>query len=163
GIDVQDGRIAVAANVGGSPDLSIDGQLTAPLVFRLQPFAAELAADAPIAGKAVGKIDLGLVPRVVDLHGDSLGGRLALDMAVTGTLSSPRLLGDARVSRGSYSSADAGTVLRDVTAVVSGDNDRIILSSLSASDGGEGRLEASGSVALARAAAARYDGTLTLK
>src|SRR5262249_22233030 len=56
-IDVQNGRAAVAANLGGSPDLSIDGQLTAPLVFRLQPFAADLASDAPISGKAVGKLD----------------------------------------------------------------------------------------------------------
>src|SRR5262249_13740196 len=35
-IDVRDGRMAVTASLGGSPDLSIDGQLTAPLVFRLE-------------------------------------------------------------------------------------------------------------------------------
>src|SRR5262249_55679964 len=56
-----------------------------------------------------------------------------------------------------------GTVLRDVTAVVSGENDRIVLRSLSATDGGQGRLEATGSAAFVRTAAARYDGTLTLK
>jgi translocation and assembly module TamB len=162
-LDVQNGRAAVSANLGGSPDLNIDGQLTAPVTFRVQPFAADLAADAPITGKVVGKVDLGLVPRVVDLHGDTLDGQLTLDMTVAGTPAAPRLAGDARVSAGSYASADAGTVLRDMTVVVSGDNDRILLRSLTASDGGQGRLEASGSMALARAAATRYDGTLTLK
>ena len=162
-LDVEDGRGVMAANLGGSPDLKIDGQLTAPVAFRLQPFAADLAPDAPITGKVAGQIDLGLVPRVVDLHGDTLGGRLTLDMTLAGTLAAPRLAGDARLSGGSYANADAGTVLRDATAVVSGDNDRILLRSLSATDGAKGGLEATGSIALDRTAVARYDGTLTLK
>src|SRR4030095_579304 len=102
-LDVRDGRAVMAANLGGSPDLSIDGQLTAPLAFRLQPFAADLASEAPLAGKVVGKIDLGLVPRVVDLHGDTLGGKLAVDMTVAGTLGPPRLAGGGRLPRGRYS------------------------------------------------------------
>src|SRR5262249_39812691 len=40
-LDVGDGRANLAANFGGSPDLKLGGQVTAPLTFRLQPFAAD--------------------------------------------------------------------------------------------------------------------------
>ena len=49
-----------------------------------------------------------------------------------------------------------------VTAAVAGDNDRLVLRSLTASDGGEGRLSASGSATLGSPDKARYEGELTL-
>jgi translocation and assembly module TamB len=162
-LDVQDGRAAVAAHLGGSPDLTIDGEATAPLAFRLQPFALELASDAAVSGKVNGRIDLAVVPRVADLHGDALAGRLDIDMTVAGTVASPRFAGEARVSDGSYASADAGTVFRDVTAVIAGDDSRVRLQSLTAGDGDKGRLSASGAVTLRGADRVLYEGELTLQ
>jgi translocation and assembly module TamB len=161
-LDLREGGGSATAKFGGPPDFALDGQVTAPLAFSLQPFAFELADTAPIAGTIDGRIDLALVPQIVDLQGDQLAGRLALDMTVDGTLAAPRLVGEARIAEGRYATAAAGTVLRDVTAVVTGDNDRIVLRSLTAGDGGEGRLSASGSATIGAAEDARYDGDVSL-
>ena len=162
-LDVRDGRAALQARLGGSRDLTIDGQATAPIAFRLQPFALDLAPGAAMSGTLKGAIDLGLVPRIVDLHGDALGGRLDMDMTLAGTLAAPRFAGDARLAGGSYASADAGTVLREVNAVIAGDDARIRLQSLTAGDGGKGRLSASGTVTLRAPSRARYEGELNLE
>jgi len=162
-LDVRDGRAALQARLGGSRDLTIDGQATVPIAFRLQPFALDLAPSAAMSGTLKGAIDLGLVPRIVDLHGDALGGRLDMDMTLAGTLAAPRFAGDARLAGGSYASADAGTVLREVNAVIAGDDARIRLQSLTAGDGGKGRLSASGTVTLLGAESARYEGELNLE
>ena len=162
-LDVEDGRAVVAARLGGSPDLTIDGQATAPLAFRLQPFALELTPDAAVSGKVNGRIDLALVPRVVDLHGDALAGRLDIDMTVAGTLSAPRFAGEAHVSDGSYASADAGTVLHNVAAVVAGDENRVRLQSMTASDGDKGRLTASCAITLRGGDRTLYEGELNLE
>jgi len=161
-VDVRDGRGSVTARLGGPPDFALDGQATVPLAFRLSPFAFELADTAPITGTIDGRIDLALVPRIVDLQGDTLGGRLAIDMTVAGTLAAPRVEGEIRIADGSYASAAAGTVLREVSAVATADNDRIVLRSLTARDAGDGRLSATGSAALGIAEDARYDGDITL-
>jgi translocation and assembly module TamB len=162
-LDVRDGRATLRAHLGGSRDLTIDGEATAPLAFRLQPFALDLAPGAAMSGKLKGAIDLGLVPRVVDLHGDALGGRLDLDMTLAGTVAAPRFAGEAHVTGGSYASADAGTVLREVNAVIAGDDARIRLQSLTAGDGDKGRLSASGAVTLRGTEPALYEGELNLE
>ena len=116
-----------------------------------------------MSGTLKGAIDLGLVPRIVDLHGDALGGRLDMDMTLAGTLAAPRFAGDAHLAGGSYASADAGTVLREVNAVIAGDDARIRLQSLTAGDGDKGRLSASGTVTLLGAESARLRGELNLE
>jgi len=162
-LDVRDGRATLQARLGGSRDLTIDGQATAPIAFRLQPFALDLAPSAAMSGTLKGAIDLGLVPRIVDLHGDALGGRLDMDMTLAGTLAAPRCAGDAHLAGGSYASADAGTVLREVNAVIVGDDAQIRLQSLTAGDGDKGRLSASGAVTLRGAEPTRYEGELNLE
>jgi translocation and assembly module TamB len=162
-LDLQGGRGTLSARLGGSPDVAIDGQATAPVAFRLQPFVLDLAPDAPVSGKVSGRVNLALLPRVVDLHGDTLAGRLDMDMALAGTPAAPRLAGEAHLADGSYASAEAGAVLRDVTAVIAADGGRVRLQSLTASDGGKGRLSASGAATLRGAERALYEGELTLE
>ena len=162
-LDLQGGRGTLSARLAGSSDVAIDGQATAPLVFRLQPFALDLAPDAPVSGKVTGRVNLALLPRVVDLHGDTLAGRLDMNMTVAGTVAAPRLAGDAHLADGSYASADAGAVLRNVTAVIAAADGRVRLQSLTASDGDKGRLSASGAVTLRGADRALYEGELTLE
>ena len=66
--------------------------------FRLDPF--ELAPDTggALEGRVQGQLDLALVPQVVDLYGDSAGGRLDADATVGGSLAKPQLSGEARIS-----------------------------------------------------------------
>ncbi|MGH6930516.1 MAG: hypothetical protein ACREEV_19545, partial [Dongiaceae bacterium] len=81
-LDVRDGNGNATVKLGGPPDFALDGQVTVPLAFGLQPFAFELANTAPIAGTIDGRLDLALVPQIIDLQGDELGGRLDVDMTV---------------------------------------------------------------------------------
>lgn len=162
-LELADGRGSIAARLGGPPEVSLDGRLSLPVAFRVQPFALDVASGAPLSGAIAGTVDLEIVPRIVDLHGDSLDGRLDLDMTIGGTRSDPRLIGTARIADGIYANAAAGTVLRNIEASLSGDPDRIRLQSLTATDGREGRLTASGSAILGGSGKARYDGEVTLQ
>jgi translocation and assembly module TamB len=162
-LDLQRGRGSVTARFGGPSGFALDGDLAAPVAFRIQPFALDVAPAAPLAGRIAGRIDLGLVPQVVDLHGDALDGQLDLDMTVGGTRAAPRFVGEARIADGSYASAEAGTVLRNIAATVTGDTERIRLQSLTATDGGTGRLSASGTAVLGGPTGGLYDGELTLE
>ena len=94
--------------------------------------SAPLAADGPLDGRIAGRIDLALLPKVIDLYGDAVSGRLDLDLAVGGSLADPRASGRADLTGAAYESASAGTVLRDLTAEIVGDRDRVRLVSLSA-------------------------------
>ena len=147
-VDIGDGRGDITAKLGDGPELALTGRLSIPVSFAVQPFSFRLAGDAPVSGRLGGQADLALLPRVIDLRGDQLGGRLSVDMSIGGTVAVPRLGGDLQVADGSYASARTGATLRDVTAALAGDNDRLVLRSLTASDGGAGRLSASGSATL---------------
>src|SRR5262249_38472006 len=136
---------------------------TGRLACRVRPFALDLGQAAAISGVVKGRIDLALVPRAVDLRGDRLAGRADIDMTVAGTRTAPRLAGDARLTGGSYESADGATVLHEITAHLTGDNDRIVLQALTAGDGGDGRLSAQGSASLGAPDGARYEGEPTLQ
>jgi translocation and assembly module TamB len=135
-VDIGDGRGDITAQLGNGPELALTGRLSIPVSFAVQPLSFRLADNAPVSGRLGGQADLALLPRVIDLQGDQLGGRLSVDMSIGGTVAAPRLGGDLRVSDGSYASARTGTTLRDVTAALAGDNDRLVLRSLTASDGG---------------------------
>src|SRR5262249_22419662 len=89
--------------------------------------------------------------------------RADVDMTLVGAIAVPRLAGDAHLTGGSYESADGAIVLHEVSAHLTGDNDRIVLQALTASDGGDGRLSAQGSASLGASDGARYEGELTLQ
>jgi translocation and assembly module TamB len=163
GVDLGGGRFLLTSEFGGRSDIDLSARLDAPVRFSLRPFSLELADDSPLTGAARGNLDLALLPRVFDLRGDALSGRLTTDIAVAGTLSAPVLNGEARIAGGGYESAENGTVLREVTALLVGANDRIELRSFSATDGGEGRLSVSASAIIAPTRRTNYSGELTLQ
>ncbi|GIK99414.1 MAG: translocation/assembly module TamB [Alphaproteobacteria bacterium] len=129
------GRVDATAELGGVDEMALDARVSAPL-----------AADGPLDGRVAGRIDLALLPKVIDLYGDAMSGQLDLDLAVGGSLADPRVGGRADLTGATYESASAGTVLRDVTAEIVGDSDRVRLVSLTAGDGEGGRVTASGEV-----------------
>lgn len=132
-----DGRVDATAALGGADEIALQARLSAPM-----------AADGPLDGQIAGTIDLALVPKVVDLRGDALSGRLDVDLAIGGSLADPEASGRAGLSGGAYESATAGTVLRDLTAEIVGDEDSLRLVSLTAGDGNGGKVTASGGARL---------------
>lgn len=160
---VANGRANLAASLGGPPDLAVEASVAAPAALSVEPLALEVAPAGPLSGSVDVHVDVGLLPRLVDLRGDALGGRLDAAMTLGGTVGAPDLRGTAQVTGGSFASAEAGTVLAAVEARLHGDRDRIVLDGLTATDGGRGRLQAAGSIELIRGGgrAGRIEATLT--
>jgi len=157
------GRLEATAEIGGPSELAATAALSAPLAFGVAPF--ELRADPAqaISGRLDGRLDLALVPRVLDLRGDVLAGRLDVEMALSGAVGEPRVAGEAHLSGGRYENAATGAVLRDVTLVAVGDNDRIVLRSVAANDGNGGTLTGSGVVTVAPGRGFPFAGELALR
>ena len=129
------GRIEATGQLGGPSDFNLEARVAAPL-----------AGDGPLDGKVAGSLDLTLLPSIVDLYGDALAGTLDLDLTLSGSLARPQSGGRATISGGAYESAAQGTVLRDLTMEVVGDNDRVRLVSLAANDGNGGSISATGTL-----------------
>lgn len=115
-----------------------------PARFRLEPFALDLAADAPLTGAVQGQVDLSRVARVAALQGVQLAGSLNLDLAVRGTLTDPALGGTLALSKGVVQDVASGVSLRDVALAASGQGRRLAIDRLTASDRAGGTLTASG-------------------
>lgn len=161
-LGLRDGKASLAAKLGGPKELALEAQAELPATLTAAPLAFTLAENAPISGTVKGRLDLGLIPRLIDLRGDRLAGALDIDMTLAGTLDAPRISGETRVVNGSYRSAEAGTVLRDITASLSGDAEKIVLRSLSANDGDGGQVSANASVALAGTTVGAIKGEIKL-
>lgn len=132
-----DGRVDATARLGGPDEIALEAVLSAPL-----------GGDGPLDGRITGTIELSFLPKVVDLYGDELSGRLDLDLALAGSPADPKMAGRAQISGGAYESAAQGTVLRDMTAEVVGDQDKVRLVSFTAGDGNGGTVTAGGAVRL---------------
>ncbi len=109
-----------------------------------------------------GGIDLALIPRIIDLRGDALSGRLDLDLALSGRRDQPQIGGRATIAGGAYESATQGTVLRDLAAEVVGDVNRVRLVSLSANDGAGGRISGTGALTVDADAGFPLEAAITL-
>jgi translocation and assembly module TamB len=161
-LEIRDNRGTLQATVKSGTGLSATATGSAPMRFRLDPFELAPDVDGPLAGRVQGQLDLALVPQVIDLYGDSAGGRLDADVAVAGSLAKPQLSGEARISNGAYENAQSGAVLRDLEAVLRGAGDRLELVSLSATDGEAGRLSGDGFVRFIGEGDMLYDADLRM-
>lgn len=145
------GRVDATARLFGPKDLALDAEVSAPL-----------AGEGPLSGAVTGGIDLALIPRIIDLRGDALSGRLDLDLALSGRRDQPQIGGRATIAGGAYESATQGTVLRDLAAEVVGDVNRVRLVSLSANDGAGGRISGTGALTVDADAGFPLEAAITL-
>lgn len=145
---LRNGYLEAKAALDNPPGVTLQADIGMPFAISLAPIAVALDPAAPLSGRVDGAFDLSIVPELVDLRGDNLAGRLEARLALGGTVGAPDASGEARILGGSYESADLGTVVRNLEAVVAGSRSEIVLRSLTATDGEDGRLDASGTLAL---------------
>ncbi|MBX6320605.1 MAG: translocation/assembly module TamB domain-containing protein, partial [Rhodospirillaceae bacterium] len=171
---LQAGTLSAMATFDGPPGATFSASLQVPVVpvpsaDGAMPAIPVPAPDAPLTGRIDGAIDLSLLPGIIDLAGDRLGGRAEARLAISGTVAAPDISGEVRLADASYESAELGTVVRHLDAEAEGDRGRIVLRSLSARDGEDGRLTATGSIDLAAGGTmpfrldARFDDFLLLQ
>jgi translocation and assembly module TamB len=147
-VDVQvDARLA-GGRVSGTAALENIGQSQLHVRFDVPtdvasgsaPFEAALLWNGQVADT------LALVPT----GGAVITGRIDADLRLSGTLAAPRVSGRVMLVDGRWEQPDAGLVLTDIRAELTGNGTNLELRRLEAGDGEGGSVVASGSVAMSR-------------
>ncbi|WGF88911.1 translocation/assembly module TamB domain-containing protein [Marinivivus vitaminiproducens] len=158
--DVPPADIALDAALTGqraSGDLRVTGvtqnPITAnaalPVRFAIEPFRFDLPQDGSLQGAVNANVGLDEIQRMLALDGHRLEGRLVADLALAGTPASPGANGSVTIRDGLYENGEYGTNLRDLRLTIQGQGNTIRMTELSATDGGEGRINGSGQVNIA--------------
>ena len=115
--------------------------------------AFDLHAEIPLATAGAdvsvdldGTADLGFLNGLTVLGEDKIGGTLTADLRISGSAAAPEVAGEARLAGGFYENAAIGAVLRDIDVWLAGQGTRLTLTRLTATDGGNGRLDADGGI-----------------
>ena len=141
---LRNGVLTTLAN-GSGAGFKLDASLAAPLTIG-DGFSLAPARDRPMQGR------LALNGRAEQLwalfgpEGQSLRGKLDLDVKIAGSLNSPTLDGGFGIADGGYEHGETGLSLRDITASGHFDQRSAVISSLTANDGAGGTLTGEGDV-----------------
>lgn len=139
--DREGTRLTLALDAGNGTRLDAEAGLP------LRPDAT-LPGLAPgpggLHGFARGRLDLALAEALLNDEEQRLSGVLELDATLGGTWERPQATGTARLDGARYEHTGLGLILDALRAEAEFQNESVFLRSLSATDGGPGRLEASG-------------------
>lgn len=129
-IDAGQPRLNLAVRTAQTPLTAWQGDL-----FE-RPFAADLQLDTDSTV---------LAPLLRDLPDQDFTGEMQGRLSVAGTLSEPVWTGRAELRNGRYENAGLGTILSNMSATLTANNQELDLA-LNASDGGTGRVNLGGRV-----------------
>jgi translocation and assembly module TamB len=115
--------------------------------MRIDLFAPEIPAMAPLSGQLTGYTRLMLLPHLLRLDDQTLEGDCALDFRISGTWADPALQGTAQVRDARYENYRSGTIIQDLDMDAKADGS-VLTANLSATDGAAGKAEATGQVDL---------------
>ena len=126
----------------------VSAQLLFPMQLGFAPFHFEIPANGELGGRLKAKASLEYFASVAALDTQKLDGLAHIALDFGGTVAAPSVQGSVLLSEGSYENLMLGTVLKDIRLKVTARGDKITMDSFQASDGGDGRLRASGSFLL---------------
>ncbi|WP_376090002.1 translocation/assembly module TamB domain-containing protein [Roseomonas sp. CCTCC AB2023176] len=143
---VPEGTVrATARSAGDSVQAQAELRLGAALSLNLDA-RLPAAGEGPITGTLRGTTDVAVLAAPFVLGtANRVAGTVAVDVRASGTVAAPVLAGTARLTGGSVRNLEYGVTLRDITASLRGDADRVVLESLTAR-AGTGTLTARGDV-----------------
>lgn len=146
--DVDYARGGVRANariLGGS---GASGALRAafPAKLSLSPFAFDLPADGRLAGDVDARLDLTILPTLLQIDDQTMDGTVQAALDLSGTLGDPRITGSIGMDGGRYQNLNTGTVLDKLRLTARAAGTSIRLERLTATDGGDGRITAEGNL-----------------
>jgi translocation and assembly module TamB len=127
----------------------IDVRLASGSNLRLQlTGTAPLKPNAPMNLRSTGNVNLVLLDPWLTAEGRSLRGQVTLDIAVTGTMASPRASGSARIANGSVQDFVQGIHITAISGSIAADGDTLRLTQFSGK-AGEGTIAIAGTVGVA--------------
>jgi translocation and assembly module TamB len=133
-----------------------------PLSMSAKPLSLSLPREGRLALRLEGEGEIGRLADLLPIGEDRLAGRFTADLRVSGTVAAPDATGRLALAQGRYQNFATGAVLQGLDAVLTGDRDRLALTSFSASDGAGGKIAARGAVTLSGAAGPTADFGATL-
>jgi translocation and assembly module TamB len=156
------GRLTLKATITGLPKqpFTLDAEL--PVTFSAEPFAFDLPSNKPIKARLDGAADLALLSSIVPIGEARLSGRAQIALGVEGTLAAPKAAGTVTLADGRYENLLTGTLVDKIALRVVGDGSTVAIETLSATDGGGGKLGGSGRVALTPEGAGKADAKVHL-
>jgi translocation and assembly module TamB len=144
-------NLDIAATTGTGEQLALSG--SAPLAFDLATLTAHAPANPSLALKIAGGGRIENLASVIPLGEDRMSGQLSVDVAVAGTLEAPLPSGRIAITGGRYADMALGAQIDAIDLAITGHGQRFVLDHMTATDGGTGKLTASGSLDLSRAPA----------
>ena len=145
------GRTLPASNLVATADLEdqfarIDVRMSGGNQMRFNASGrVPLSASGPIDVHANGTVDATIANPILEVNGRRVKGQITLDVAVTGTLATPRIDGNAKLAQGDIQDYTLGAHLTDVEAQLQAAGDTVRIVSFTA-HAGTGTVSASGSV-----------------
>ncbi|MBF0401682.1 MAG: translocation/assembly module TamB domain-containing protein [Magnetococcales bacterium] len=129
----------------------ITALLLLPVRLSFAPFAFALPGNGKVGGTLnanaqLTQFALMAAPDLMDSQ--KVDGQLNIALHFGGTVAKPEVQGEISVQNGSYENGSLGTVLKEIQLSATAHGRTIEVESLTASDGGEGRLRAKGSFSL---------------
>ncbi len=142
----QNGRAQIdgtTAGISGEP-----ARLTADVPVRVDLAALRLISDmeAPMSGALTWHGDIAPIWRLVPVDDHVLGGPVSVDLKAEGTLASPRVRGELKMTDGTYENVPQSMVLQHVNAALTADSASSFAFTVTAADRRGGTLKGQGRV-----------------
>ena len=131
-------------DTGVGQDAAIAGRL--PIAIDPESFSVELPTDKAVSAELTWAGDLAELWDVFGIAGHDLSGRGEIDVKLSGTLEDPAIQGQATIADGRFENFQHGTLFKSLEAELRFSGEEAVLSKLTATDGGSGRVSAKGSV-----------------
>ncbi|MCB9987828.1 MAG: translocation/assembly module TamB [Rhodospirillales bacterium] len=119
-----------------------DGNLPLTIVPLSIPF------EKPVQATLKSRVDLRALTILLGFDEQRITGHSTLDITLSGTFDKPIIKGVGTLRNGTYDNLLLGTMLKDISADISADTNRLILTSLEGKDANGGRFSGSGHVEL---------------
>ena len=145
-------RLSITAN-GTAEGAEARATVTGGNAVRLTATArvAGLTPDAALSGSITGRLDLGSVVQPLLAAGaQRVTGIANLNLRLEGSLTVPRLSGDASIANGSFRDLQHGVTLNEMSAAITAEEQRFNLTRFTARTAGGGSLGGSGMVDLGK-------------
>ncbi|MEN6483496.1 MAG: translocation/assembly module TamB domain-containing protein [Syntrophobacteraceae bacterium] len=141
---LEEGRFNGAFEMRDIVRQPVQGIFSAPVNFSVTPFSLSVPREGPVQGRLEASTDLKTLTTLLLQDKNAMTGLLNVDLVLGGTVGDPLLQGTATVRDGTFVNLQSGMELRDVSARLAARGERIEIESFEASDGGKGKVTASG-------------------
>lgn len=141
---LEEGRFNGALEMRDIVRQPVKGTFSIPVNFSVTPFSLSVPREGPVQGRLEASTDLKTLTTLLLQDKNAMTGLLNVDFVLGGTVGDPALQGTATVRDGTFVNLQSGMELRDVSARLAARGERIEIESFEASDGGRGKVTATG-------------------